>query len=176
MSPFEACVNFVLSDSIEGGLVDHPEDPGGRTNRGITQRRLDSVRISHPELNLPRTVDELTREQCVAIYRVCEWQWIKGDQLPAPIALLMFDCAINQGEGRAIECLQASLGVKRDGILGPITLSAARSKDLKTLAAEFSAQRGYRYMILDKIDDVFGLGWMRRLLACYTLAISGDFS
>jgi lysozyme family protein len=174
MTAFGACVNFVLAPSIEGGLSDHPNDPGGRTNRGVTQRRLDSVRIDHPEIGLPRIVDELTREQCVAIYRVCEWAWIKGDQLPGPIALLMFDCAVNQGQGRAIDCLQASLNVKRDGVLGPITLAAARSANIKTLAAEFCARRGYEYAILDQLDDTFALGWMRRLIACYTLAISGD--
>lgn len=168
---FDTCVNFVLRPSIEGGLSDHPEDPGGRTQMGVTQRRLDSVRIDHPELHLPMKVDDLTRDQVVAIYRVCEWAWIQGSRLPGPLALLMFDSAVNQGATKAVELLQSALRVKRDGVLGPITIAAARGADIKALCMEYASQRGFHYATLDKLDDVFGLGWMRRLFACYTLAI-----
>lgn len=172
MITFDTCVNFVLGPSIEGGLVDDPRDPGGRTNMGVTQRRLDSVRISHPDLSLPKKVEDLTRDQVVTIYRVCEWAWIQGNRLPGPLALLMFDSAINQGATKAVECLQSALRVKRDGVLGPITIAAAGTADIKALAMEYAAQRGFHYATLDKLDDVFGLGWMRRLFGCYTLAIS----
>lgn len=172
MITFDTCVNFVLGPSIEGGLSDHPNDPGGRTNMGVTQRRLESVRIDHPELHLPQKVDDLTRDQVVAVYRVCEWAWIQGDKLPGPIALLMFDSAVNQGATRAVEFLQSALRVKRDGVLGPVTIAAAAAADIRALAAEYAAQRGFHYATLDKLDDTFALGWMRRLLACYTLAIS----
>jgi lysozyme family protein len=169
---FHTCVNFVLSPAVEGGLSDHPADPGGRTNMGVTQRRLDSVRISHPELQVPQKVDELNREQAISVYRVCEWAWIQGDRLPGPLALLMFDTAVNQGATRAVEFLQSALQVKRDGVLGPITIAAANASNIRMLCAEYAARRGFHYATLDKLDDVFGLGWMRRLFACYTLAIS----
>lgn len=172
MITFDTCVNFVLGTSIEGGLSDHPSDPGGRTNMGVTQRRLDSARISHPGLSLPRKVDDLTRDQVVAIYRVCEWAWIQGNRLPGPLALLMFDSAINQGATKAVECLQSALRVKRDGVLGPITIAAANEAEIRALCMEYAAQRGFHYATLDKLDDVFGLGWMRRLFSCYTLAIT----
>jgi len=169
---FETCVSFVLGPTIEGGLVDDPRDPGGRTNMGVTQRRLDSARISHPDLGLPHKVDDLTRDQVVTIYRVCEWAWIQGSRLPSPLALLMFDSAINQGATKAVEFLQSALRVKRDGVLGPITIAAARNADIKALCLEYASQRGLHYATLDKLDDIYGLGWMRRLFACYTLAIS----
>lgn len=172
MITFETCVNFVLGPSIEGGLVDDPRDPGGRTNMGVTQRRLDSVRISNPGIKLPNKVDDLTREQVVTIYRVCEWTWIQGSRFPSPLALLMFDSAINQGATAAIEFLQSSLRVTRDGVLGPVTIAAANNADIKILCMEYAAQRGFHYAKLDKLDDVFGLGWMRRLFACYTLSLS----
>jgi len=43
-SAFETALPFVLR--WEGGFVDHPADPGGRTNRGVTQRTYDAWRQS----------------------------------------------------------------------------------------------------------------------------------
>ena len=39
---FEASLPFVLR--WEGGFVDHPNDPGGRTNKGVTQKVYDAWR------------------------------------------------------------------------------------------------------------------------------------
>lgn len=174
MINFDIAADFVLGPTIEGGLSDHPDDPGKRTNMGVTQRTLDSVRIERPDLQLPATVDELTFAQVKTIFRVRYWDLIKGDELPGPLAFLLFDAAVNQGVGDAIRFLQRALSVKVDGVIGKITLAAAHSRPLKPLLAEVAAQRGYDYALNDKIDDVFGLGWMRRLFSCYTTALEAS--
>lgn len=171
MIDFDTCADFVLGPTIEGGLVDDHRDPGGRTNLGVTQRVLDSVRIEHPELALPYRVDDLTFPNAKGIFKVRYWDLVCGDELPGPLALLLFDAAVNQGVGDATLFLQRALSVKVDGVIGKITLAAANSRPLKPLLAEVAAQRGYDYALNDKIDDVFGLGWMRRLFTCYTLAL-----
>ncbi len=43
MSPaFEESLPFIMR--WEGGYVDHPDDPGGRTNKGVTQKTYDAWR------------------------------------------------------------------------------------------------------------------------------------
>ncbi len=155
----------------EGGLVDNPKDPGGRTNIGITQRKLDASRHAYPDLKLPSRVDDLSWSQAKELYRRDYWGPIRGDELPPGIAILAGDAAVNQGPSRAIKWLQQVAKVRQDGQLGPVTLAALHAADQKELMAEYAAQRAYQYMTLDSIDDVFGLGWARRLFRTYNLAL-----
>ena len=57
----------------EGGFVDNPDDPGGKTRWGISQR-------AYPFLDL----STLTREGAIALYRRDAWTPIRGDALPGP--------------------------------------------------------------------------------------------
>lgn len=172
MIDFDAIANFTLIR--EGGLVDHPRDPGGRTNFGVTQRRLNAARETHPEWNLPAIVDHLTPLQAKMIYRFGEWADIRGDDLPGELALLVFEHAVNAGSDNAIRLLQRALRVRQDGVFGPVTLSAANRAPVREICEEYSAQRAAFYASLDELDDHFGLGWMRRLLRAYTLSIGGN--
>lgn len=167
-SAFDFAVSHVLLE--EGGLSDHPADPGGRTNFGVTQTTLDAVRSSYPELNLPLTVDRLFSHHAKEIYRRHYWAPIRGDELPVGVALWMLDTAVNHGPGRAIRMLQQALGVKVDGWIGAKTLAAARAADRRALLDEVSARRAHHYMLQDAIDDDFGLGWARRLFRTYSAA------
>jgi len=162
-------IAFILEE--EGGLVDNGADPGGRTNFGITQRYLDAARQTHPDMKLPATVDELTSAQAAELYRRDEWSQIHGDALPAPIALLVMDCAVNSGPARAVRLLQLALGITADGIPGPATLAAASSAP-PSLEDEFTARHAVYFASLDDAESVFELGWMRRLLKAYRLAIT----
>lgn len=153
----------------EGGLVEHPNDPGGRTNFGITQSTLDAARQLLPLL--PATVDELTWDQAKVIYRAHYWQPVRGDEMPVAIGLMLLDCAVNQGVPRAARFLQHAVGVKVDGWIGAKTIAAVRAKPLPTTLTEFAARRAHHYMLQDDIDDDFGLGWARRLFRVYSNAM-----
>lgn len=136
----------------EGGWSNHPNDPGGLTRWGITQR-------DYPHLDLMN----LTLDQAKHIYKNDYWNAIKGDYLPAMIAALVFDSAVNQGVYRATKMMQSALKVSVDGIIGKQTLAAAQNADPYEFAVLFGAERALHYASL-KNFDVFGKGWMRRLL------------
>lgn len=158
--------SIALVIRLEGGLVDNPKDPGGRTNMGVTQRYLDARNT--PNRVYPQTVDELTPAIVAQLYRTDQWRAVHGDDIPAPLALLAFDSAVNQGPGHAIELLQATVGTLPDGVMGPATVRGLNAGDPLAHAQEYAARRAARYAA-GKPD--FELGWMRRLFAVYTAAI-----
>jgi lysozyme family protein len=143
----------------EGGYVDHPLDPGGATNRGITRATLAAHRgrpVSKAE------VMALSADEAAAIYRQRYWDAVKGDDLPAGVDLAVFDAAVNSGPGRAARWLQQELGVCVDGVVGPRTLAAARAADARALIARYSRRRlGF----LQRLATwrAFGRGWGRRV-------------
>jgi lysozyme family protein len=129
-----AVTNVLVS---EGGRVDHPADPGGRTNLGVTQKTFDAWRDTR---SLPREdVWSITRDEAVEIYRERYWH-----PLPAGLAddvrFMAFDAAVNHGLGRALAWL----------------------KEHDTLEA-FLAHRLRFYTSLTETWPHFGRGWMRRV-------------
>lgn len=159
MSAFAAAFEFVLR--LEGGLVDNPSDPGGRTNLGITQATLHRARRTLP--HLPRAVDDLTRDEAASIYRELYWIPNRCEEMPAAIALLHFDSAIQHAPPSPAMFLQHALGVKVDGVIGPKTIAALnRVVRWEPVLDEYVARRAVHYGELSHFP-VFGLGWMRRL-------------
>lgn len=158
---------------LEGGLVENPADPGGRTNMGVTQRYLDARRaaaVGAPMWSrLPCKVDDLTVAQVTGLYQTDQWRAVRGDDIPAPLALLAFDAAVNQGPGHAVSMLQEAVKLPADGIMGPATILRVNAAAPLVLAQEYAARRAARYA---GGKDQFKLGWMRRLFAVYTAAIS----
>src|SRR5438874_13810924 len=106
MTPFDRALAFVLQ--WEGGYSKDPADPGGETKFGITLR-------SYPHL----TIKNLTEEDARTIYLRDFWNFLHCDQMPSTLAFLVFDAAVNQGQGAAVLFLQHALGVKMDGVIGP---------------------------------------------------------
>lgn len=135
----------------EGGFVDHPADPGGATNYGITQR----VAYAHGYRGDMR---DLPLKIAIDIYRTDYWAPIKADQLPEALRFHVFDAAVNSGPAQAIKWLQQAAGVTQDGIIGPRTLSAASMVS----AAKYSAIR-LRFMTGLSTWTTFGKGWARRI-------------
>lgn len=163
---FDFCLKRLFEE--EGGEVDDSRDPGGHTNMGITQRTLNRARKVLQ--GLPASVSDLTRHDCARIYEALFWRTVRGDDLPLPLALLVFDCSVNQGEGDARKFLQQALGVAVDGVLGPKTIAAAQASGLPAIE-EMAARRMHDYMLLDRLDDTFGLGWSRRLVRILSEAV-----
>ena len=158
MGDFNHCIDRILAE--EGGLSDHPADPGGLTQYGISKR-------SYPTLDIAN----LTLADAQAVYHRDYWQLIHGDQLPSGLDLLMLDCAINQGPVTAIKLLQRALRIRDDGLIGPQTLSAAEAAMPDVLDA-FAAERALRYE-LNPNEVTFGRGWYRRLLRMHRHAWAG---
>lgn len=147
----------------EGGYVNHPEDPGGRTNLGVTQRVYEAW-VKHP-------VDEkimrsLTVDHVRALYKAQYWDAVKADDLPPGLDLCVFDFAVNAGPRIASRYLQRLVGTTRDGIIGPATLGAMREYARKhgvegAINAYQDSRIGY-YKRLRKFP-AFGRGWLRRV-------------
>lgn len=162
---FEKAVDHILE--FEGGYVDHPDDPGGATNLGITRATLARFRgrpVSKAE------VRALDRDTAAEIYRHLYWDALRCEAMPGGIDLALFDCGVNQGTGRAARLLQAALRVDVDGIIGPVTLAAASDADRMALLNEFMARRMRAYGRLTRLFRTFGLGWSRRLMSAHSLA------
>ncbi len=157
MGDFHRCIDFILAE--EGGYVNHPTDPGGETNFGISKR-------AYPHLNIAA----LTQADALALYQVDYWDKIRGDAFPDALALLLLDTAVNMGPATAIKLLQRTLKLNEDGMVGNLTLTAARNA-LPHLLGHYSAERALRYASTPNITT-FGRGWYRRLFRLYDRARS----
>lgn len=145
----------------EGGYVNHPKDPGGATNQGVTQRVYDAYRrsIKQPA----RSVREMTNAERDSIYRTRYWNLVKGDDLPPGVGYTVFDGAVNSGVGQSVKWLQRALGVVADGIIGSDTLTAlVNHPDHDRLIAKIIELRE-KFLRALKTFSTFGKGWLSRI-------------
>ena len=151
---YAACLAQILK--YEGGYVDHPKDPGGPTNKGITQVVYDDWRKSQ---TLPtQSVRNISDQEVGTIYKNLYWDRISGDSLPSGVDFAVFDYAVNSGVSKAAKTLQAVVGVTQDGQIGPATIQAA-----KTYVAMSVTNRRLAFMQSLSIWPVFGKGWAARI-------------
>lgn len=151
---------------VEGGYTRDPADPGnwtgGRVGAGVLRgTKFGISAASFPTLDIAA----LTRAAAMAIYRPRYWDRIAGDALPARVALIAFDAAVNQGVGFAARTLQEAAGADPvDGNIGKDSVAAVlrHGNNLAALLVEIAARRAVRYAAGDMAR--FGLGWMRRLM------------
>lgn len=145
----------------EGGYVNHPADPGGATNKGVTQRVYDGWRRRHGKAI--RSVRSITADEVSAIYRAQYWDVVRGNELPAGIDYFLFDGGINSGPSQAVKWLQRALGVNADGQIGAVTLDALRTHpDHDALIADMASRRLAMLKTL-RTWKTFGTGWSRRV-------------
>jgi lysozyme family protein len=156
-SNYEKCLELILKH--EGGYVDHPKDPGGATNKGITIGTL-SKWIERPATK--QEVKDLSDDVVEAIYKANYWNRVKGDDLPSGVDLMVFDFAVNSGVSRASKCLQQVVGATPDGAIGPKTLQAVSEKDPTEIVKDMQEYRDRFYKSLSTFDT-FGRGWLARL-------------
>jgi lysozyme family protein len=157
MKTFDHCLKIVLKH--EGGFVNHPQDPGGATNLGITKATYEQW------VKRTVTIEEiraLTVKDVEPIYRKQYWDRMRCENLPLGLDLVVFDFGVNAGPGRSIRFLQKIVKVKEDGVIGPLTINAALNIHNPVFGVmEFKKLRLEYYSRLPTFPT-FGRGWSRR--------------
>lgn len=153
---------------VEGGYVDHPRDPGGATNLGVT---FATLRAWRGKPITKADVKALTKQEATAIYKAQYWDKVAVDQLPAGLDYAMFDFGINSGPRRAVEFLQRVLGVKVDGVIGVMTLEAVAQHPVNHLVKSLCDAR-LAWLRKLKTWNTFGKGWTRRIEHVRSTALS----
>jgi len=152
---FDKFVEIILNH--EGGLVNDPDDYGGLTKYGITQRRYPDLDIKY-----------LTKEKAKSIYYSdfflqLNLHYIRNDEL----ALHLFDMGVNAGRKNAVKLLQKLLKeCKVDGSIGPVTGMATNAAEVTTNMVEaYKAKRiEYYYKVsLRGNNSKFLKGWVNRV-------------
>ena len=143
----------------EGGYVNHPKDPGGETNMGVTKRVYE-------DFGGTKEMKELTKEDVEPIYKKNYWDRVKGDDLPEGLDLMIFDFAVNAGTGRAAKFIQRLVNTTVDGGIGPNTLGKIKeyvvTYGIEETITSYALMRQNYYESLSTFDT-FGRGWTRRV-------------
>lgn len=139
----------------EGGYVNHPSDPGGETNWGITKHTAR-------ENGYTGSMRKMTRDEAIGIYYQAFWLRYRCAEMADAVAYQFFDACINHGFGNAARMLQRAVDVADDGIIGNITLAAISKMPVNDVLLLLNAERIDFYTKLSKFT-VFGKGWMRRV-------------
>lgn len=172
MTSFHTALAFVLT--AEGSWSADPNDRGNWTGGKVLDGELIGTKYgisaaAYPGLDIPN----LTLAEVEDIYHHDYWLPIRGDEIPAPIAMVTFDCAVNHGVDTAIRLLQRVYGSKVDGIFGPRTLAAILAAPIDGMVAELCARRAMIYSSLAEFPTD-GLGWMRRLFRLVDAVVKGS--
>lgn len=167
MAKFEIAIPHTLV--WEGGYVHHPSDPGGETNRGITDRldgKIDGLVDIDGDGDGDVDIKGLTEAQAKEVYRRRFWDKMQGDKIESQhIANIMFDGYVNCG-ANGIKLMQKLLNLKADGVVGPKTLAAINGADEVTLYENYKGARTDYYLDLAERKPalkVFLKGWLNRI-------------
>jgi lysozyme family protein len=137
----------------EGGYINHPSDPGGATDRGITQRTFDAWNRRHG----------LPKRSVRGISKVEYLDAVRADELPSGVDYAVADYSINSGPSQAVKDLQRVVGVKADGQIGPQTMAAVDAMDAAKIVVEL-CQRRLAFMKRLKHWPMFETGWKIRVM------------
>jgi lysozyme family protein len=163
---FGRCLELVLQH--EGGFVDHPADPGGATNKGITIKTYRSF------FGEDKTVEDLKNikdSEVATIYRNGYWDKVCGDMLPLGLDYVVFDAAVNSGPRRSVIWLQQALNTSVDGHIGDETIGKALSYIDPDFLITATCDNRLDFLHSLKAWDTFGKGWGKRVLAVKALAL-----
>ena len=189
MAQFKKAIPVILKH--EGGLVNHPDDPGGVTNYGISLRwalRLHKAAAGDSLFDIdgdgdvdPDDIRGMDEEQAKKIYEIAIWKAHNYAHLfDQEVATKVFDMTVNMGPAQSHKntqraCRSVGRYVKDDGIIGPLTLAAVNGANSSSLLAAIRSEMAgfYRAIILrnsalikegHNVNDFskFKEGWMRR--------------
>lgn len=151
MTDFEKALKYALQ--FEGGYVNDPADPGGATNKGITQAVYNAYRKALGQAI--RSVKEITDQEVASIYEKNYWNLTGSDKLQWPLNLVVFDAAINCGPSRASRWLDNTSGT------------------LEERVRKVNEQRREHYRVIIKRNPKlkkFEKGWENRMKALEKIA------
>ncbi len=153
---FSKCLDMLLHH--EGGFVNHPDDPGGMTNLGVTKAVYEKyIKRNATEAEMRA----LTKIDVSPIYRSNYWDRGHCDDLPSGVDWSVFDWGVNSGMGRAAKALQRVVGVTADGAIGPMTIKATHNMKPQDVIVKMHSSRQSFYESLTTFKT-FGRGWSRR--------------
>ena len=176
----ELALKFTLQ--FEGGYVNDPDDPGGKTNYGITEATFNLAKKEG--LVKSRSVEELTKEEAEKIYEEMYFKPLRCHEMPSWVAVMVFDTAVNQGLAVAGRLLQKALrdvgfNVVVDGQVGNKTIETVKKLEgsgrEEQFIVWFSTYRALRYLeVITKNHKLvkFAKGWYRRTFAMQEYALS----
>jgi len=162
-SNYAKCLEVVLQ--YEGGKVDHPNDKGGRTAFGVTQRNFDAWLANNRKPT--RDVWTITKEEISAFYHEEYWVPCRCDLMPMGVDMVVFDASVNHGVSRAIKWVQRYFKLEEVGSFGPKTTEAMRSltNPEHFISWYLSTRREFFGKIVERDPSqvVFLKGWMNRV-------------
>lgn len=170
---FERALPHVLKH--EGGFVNHPNDPGGATNKGVT---LATFRRYVKTNGTVADLKAITDAQVATVYYRHYWAAVNAQALPSGVDYAVFDFAVNSGPDRAVKYLQAVLGVSQDGRVGPKTIAAAQAANARDVIDTLCDNRlAFMKRIKNRktgqmLWPTFGKGWTRRVAEVRALSLS----
>jgi lysozyme family protein len=152
----------------EGGYSNHPADPGGPTNFGITI--YDYRKYVKPDATAA-DVKAMRVDEAKAIYRAKYWAAQRCDELPAGVDYALFDYGVNSGIGRSGKVLRRLLKLPDStSVVNEAVIAAARAADAKSLIVAICDER-VRFLQSLKTWGVFGKGWGARVAEVKALAL-----
>jgi lysozyme family protein len=163
---FDAALARVLAH--EGGYSNHPADPGGPTNFGIT---LETYRRYVKADAGAADIRAMSMQQAAAIYRARYWDALRCDELSAGLDYCLFDYGVNSGVGRAAKVLQRLVGLPDDARMSDATIAAVRACEAQVLIRAICAER-LAFLKSLKTWPVFGKGWSRRVAEVESAALA----
>ena len=144
----------------EGGYVHHPKDPGGATDRGITQSTYDAWNRARGRPKRPvRGISKAEAEEIIVAQYMTP---VRFDELPSGIDYAVADWSVNSGPSRAAKELQKLVGVAADGIVGAKTVAAVEKRDQVELINAYCNRR-LQFLRSLKTWKTFGKGWQKRV-------------
>lgn len=167
--------SLVLTLAYEGGTSDHPDDPGGLTQRGVTQGTYDAWR--RRKKLTTRRVTAISDEEIRSVYREGYWNTVSADELPAGIDFAVFDYSVNSGPARSAKALQKLVGVGQDGVIGNLTLDAVErlvASIGEDLTVKLLCEERLAFVKRLKTWATFGRGWSRRVMGQHQGFQDGD--
>lgn len=172
----------------EGGFFDHPSDPGGVTNYGVSLMFLKSLSLIDADIDGDGDIDradvlKITKQNAKSLFRKYFWDIPHAATLPPLVSVAFYDLAVNAGTGRSAIVVQQAINQLVPGSiarlapnLGPLTRKhthllsdSGRQLELAETILEQRAAWYQRLASAKKSSAVFLKGWLNRTLDCRTL-------
>ncbi len=156
-STYDAALARVLKH--EGGYTNHPSDPGGPTNFGIT---IHDYRRYIDKSGNAADVRNMKLADAAKIYRARYWDALRCDELPAGLDYAVFDYGVNSGIGRAARVMRRLMALSAGDAMNDATLAAIGKANPQTTIGRLCDER-LAFLRSLKTWPVFGAGWGRRV-------------